>query len=458
MTAHPAPASIKGWCPGALRPMRTGDGLLVRLRITGGRISPDHLHAIANLSRRHGNGLIDLSQRANLQLRGVPDASLPELLASLQALNLVDNNPDAEAVRNVTAPPLAGLDPTAKLNGTRLVQALEGHLANDPELHALPSKFGFLVDDGGAIPMDDVPADIRLVGTDNGVLISIGGHAQSSLHLCIVPENDAPQVATDLAKTFLALRAQVAPEARRFRHLLDALSGPLVDNASTTQPEIERNSRQIQRSAIRSATPSARLDPVHANSNIDSILANNASSRTRPKPPLLGQQKSYLGAGAPFGRFTADQLQVLASLGEIRLTPWRLVLLPAAPPSAEHILSAAGLILSPTDPRLSVAACAGLACSSGQIDAQSIATRLAPLAQRIAFDVAQRADSGVTLHISGCTKGCARPTATAAVLVGNIGAIDLIQNGRADDIPAHSGLDLNQAETILNSLTPEGRP
>ena len=66
---------VKGWCPSALRPMLSGDGLVVRLRPRGGRLSSAQAAGIAELSARHGNGLIDLTGRANLQIRGVREES-----------------------------------------------------------------------------------------------------------------------------------------------------------------------------------------------------------------------------------------------------------------------------------------------------------------------------------------------------------------------------------------------
>ena len=130
----------KGWCPGALRPMQTGDGFLVRLRLTGGIVSPARAQAIAGLALRFGNGLIDLTQRANLQLRGVREVDLPALTRALDGLRLTDANAEAEAVRNVIASPLAGLDPTAVLDIRPVVAALEARLSGDAALHALPGN------------------------------------------------------------------------------------------------------------------------------------------------------------------------------------------------------------------------------------------------------------------------------------------------------------------------------
>jgi precorrin-3B synthase len=73
---HPAPPLRKGWCPGALRPMETGDGLLARVRAPRGRLSLDQAEALANAALRCGNGAIGLSARANLHLRGVTERTL----------------------------------------------------------------------------------------------------------------------------------------------------------------------------------------------------------------------------------------------------------------------------------------------------------------------------------------------------------------------------------------------
>ena len=67
---------IKGWCPGALRPMASGDGLVVRIRPHGGRLSAAQAAGIAAAALAHGNGEIDLSARANLQLRGIAPATV----------------------------------------------------------------------------------------------------------------------------------------------------------------------------------------------------------------------------------------------------------------------------------------------------------------------------------------------------------------------------------------------
>src|ERR1700677_5133093 len=153
--------AVKGWCPGALRPMESGDGLIVRLKLTCGIVPLELAAQIADWSRRSGNGQIDLTARANLQLRVVTADSLPDLQQAIADAGLLDDNPDGEAIRNVIASPLAGIDPAAFLDIRPIVAALEARLSGDPKLYALPAKFCFAIDDGGRFGLGDVRADIQ---------------------------------------------------------------------------------------------------------------------------------------------------------------------------------------------------------------------------------------------------------------------------------------------------------
>lgn len=421
MTSLPLPPTVKGWCPGALRPMESGDGLLVRLRVTGGVLARDRFLAVAELARTFGNGLIDLSQRANLQIRGVAVPDLLGLQDALGRLGLLDADADAEAVRNVIGPPLAGLDRTAKIDGRVIVKALETRLARDGRLHGLPDKFGFLVDDGGAVPLSGAAADVRLLGTDSGVALLLGGSEREAMPLGVVAEADAVDAAIAAALAFLDLRNSVVPTARRMKDLVGR-----IDRATFLAA--------MEAAAGRHISFAGEDDP--------------ASQAVRPGLSL-GSSHGFLAIGAPFGRFTADQMTAMgtAALDEVRLTPFRAVLLPGRGPDALEALRTAGLVVDDADPRRSVVACAGAPdCPSGQVETRAFATALAPLV------IGHEGDDGIALHVSGCAKGCARPQAAAAVLVGRNGRYDLVLNGRASDPPQLCGLDRAGARDALRTL------
>jgi precorrin-3B synthase len=145
---------VKGWCPGALRPMETGDGLLVRVRVPCGRLDAPTARALDDAARLHGNGTVELTRRANLQIRGVTRATLDGLLDRLDALALLEpNGPEAEAVRNVIGPPLAGVDPSAVADVRETVAALERRLHRETMLAHIHRRlaFGLLQDVADAL-------------------------------------------------------------------------------------------------------------------------------------------------------------------------------------------------------------------------------------------------------------------------------------------------------------------
>ncbi len=462
----------KGWCPGALRPMMARDGLLVRLKITGGIVPAALALAIAELTERHGNGLLDLSARANLQLRGVTEESLPALLDGLDALGLLDADARSEAVRNVLSSPLAGLGrhPSTRSEGGRpreawwkgqpplrpfrtgsfpnpagsearqpppppaavplprfaeedtpdirpLVAALEHALVADPALYALPAKFGFLIDDGSEPSLADIAADLRFdwCPSARAFAVGLGGTAPDALALGVVAPEELVARAVALAHRLLALPG----EPRRVRTLV----------------------RDLGREAM-----------------VDWFGARVPTRSTAVQVPDVVGHRTFggtpaLGLAAPFGRLDAAMLRAAADFsaagnGELRLTPWRTVLLPhVAPGDAElTALAALGFIVDPADPRRRVAACTGRAgCERGSTDTYGDAMALADLAAALP-------GAGVALHVSGCAKGCARPVRTAVTLVGRDGRYDLVRDGRPGDEPALTGLDLAAMRAELHGM------
>src|SRR5882724_13504605 len=142
--------------------MLSGDGWIVRVRPRSATFGLDELAALADAARRFGNGHIDLTRRANLQIRGVGEATLLQLHEVIARLGLLDDSPDGEAVRNVMINPLAGIDPAEVLDVRDIGGELARRLASEKSLWALPSKFGFIVDGGGVLSLAEQRADVRL--------------------------------------------------------------------------------------------------------------------------------------------------------------------------------------------------------------------------------------------------------------------------------------------------------
>ncbi len=401
----------KGWCPGALRPMPAKDGLLLRLRLSCGVLSSDAARLLARAGRDHGNGLFDLSSRANLQMRGVSERNLPELTRLLDDLGLLDQDAAAEAIRNVLASPLA------ESETRQIATSLEAALVRQTEIHALPGKFGFLIDDGGALSLSRIPADVRFdySAAQNAFAVAIGGEAADATFLGYCAPSEIVDAALRLARAFLRLGSFLAEPPRRMRELvLRCDAGSIAAAAGfrlTPRPKRET---------------SAEPCPIGLTE--------------------LAPEKFCFGVGAPFGRLDARMLETISSAaeifgqGEVRLTPWRAGLLPCVDAAQEAALkahfAAAAFVTDPADPRLAVAACGGAAaCESGATPTHEDALALAPIARRLQ-------DKGVALHISGCAKGCARQAPTPYTLVANAGRYDLVLQATPRDASAFQGLTL----------------
>ncbi|AOG08115.1 hypothetical protein [Bosea sp. RAC05] len=446
----PSPETLRrGWCPSTLKPMETGDGWLVRLHPPGACLTPAQLRRIAALAARHGNGLIEISARGNMQLRGVTADSHPALVTTLLAERLVDEHDGDGPQRLTLVSPLAclprlceerndeaiqaassasGLDCFASLAMTRsrvqppsspagssdLIDALA--LATEievrgREISGLPAKFAVIVDGGGESSLEAFAGDIRIVATAPGrVVIALADR----LWFGPVAEGEAGSAVARAMARFAARRAQAPDTIRRMGDLAAAELAALCD-LPATEPLPQR--------------PAPRRAGLFA----------------------LGDSCAAL-VGLPFGRAAAATLdrlaQAAARLGcpEIRLSPWRgIAFRGLSQPDATTLLESAaadGLITRDDDPRLSVQACAGVpACSRAEAPAMADAARLA---QVLAPDLA----GGLTLHVSGCVKSCARPGASDLTLVGEGGRYRIVIGGAARD-SALATLDLSALLTRL---------
>jgi precorrin-3B synthase len=252
----------KGWCPGALRPMRAGDGLLLRVRPHGSRLDPSQVAGLASISEAFGNGQFDLGSRATLQLRGVREDSLPEVQRRLQALELLDADPRLEARRNIMTTPF-----WREGDGTpELVRVLEEALRSAPDL---PPKFGFTIDTGECPALQDASADIRIERAGGDLLLRADRMARG--------ERVGSQT----------VRARIV-------ELLDWF-------ASCGQTRMAQ------------ALAAGIVPPLHADA---------APDRQAPLGEIL---RSGPFLFAPFGAVTSQALSELSG-SALRLTPWRAVL------------------------------------------------------------------------------------------------------------------------------------
>ena len=422
MTAAPA---IKGWCPTLLSPMESGDGWLARVKPSAGCVSAEAARLIADAARRHGNGHIDLTSRANLQIRGLSPRSAEDFAEIIIGAGLASADPSLEAVRNVMASTLGPDDPSASFDSHAVARDIEAMLAKEPALWARPPKFCILVDGGGELPLADITADIMVRVHQGKFAVSLDGGALVAL--CAA--SSLGRTVKALALAFLRLTAQSSDPPRRMRTLV------MADGEEAIFAE----------ASVTAAPAPAGLTP-ETKSPIGLIS-------------LEDQAASAFGVGLPFGRIDADALHALADIselhgdGRLRTTPWRTLLLTGIitvdTQRLTEEVTALGLIADPKDPRLNILACVGApSCMSATVDTRGDAARLAAAIGTTHND---------TLHVSGCSKSCAHRGSASLTLVGRAGRYDLIRDGSAADRPSLTGLTIDQVEALLQSVKGQRR-
>lgn len=396
----------KGWCPSALRPMETGDGILLRLRPRAGAFTISQLRAIAEVAAKHGSGNIDLTNRANLQLRGLSETTYDGAIDALDCAGLISASPDIESVRNIVADPLAGLD-ASRADIRAIARELEHALALRPELYALPGKFGFEISGTcGPVP-GHTSADILITAEqDDRFCVRLDGELQT---VAIVSRTDVVSTAVRAAATFVA----VASENPLLRRMRDAVQ--------------QFGSREL----FRMTGLTAELVPL-----------TPSLSNTLPIGVLGPSHSPFaVGVGLPFGRIDAGQLQGLcvaaaaSNSADIRPTKQRALIVPVSGAAAHVMLDTAkalGLITDGTDPRLNADVCPGApACRNATTETRNDAVTLIEA-------LSQRGVPFASIHVSGCEKGCARASSAEFTFVARNGAYDFVRGGRAGDAPQTS--------------------
>jgi precorrin-3B synthase len=467
--------SRRGVCPALSAPMQTGDGLLVRLNPIAGGVSPNVLIGLCESAARHGNGVMEVTARGSLQIRGLTLESAPLLAAEVDMLGI--------AVRTgvpVETGPLAGLDPDEIADP----RPLAGRIRAGIEAAGLGSRLGLkvsvIVDGGGRLTMDTVLADVRLVAERRDAEISwrlaVAGDGRTASPLASLPELAAVNATLVILDAIAALGREGRARDMEPEHLA-ALALTSKSSRSTLPPsvlpDISPTRGEIGLSSPPSPTfnASARLGAAKRVAGTSKLLISplvgEMSGRTEggdvesERQPalaepdlsrtvsdssapigtfLLTESQHALSIALPFGSMPAEILIALAnaavSLGasEIRFAPRRtLLVIGLTEPACAELRSVAaslGFVTDPTDPRTKIAACPGApACASGHIATRKIAEEIA----RTSVDIF---NSSLSLHISGCAKGCAHPAEASLTLVGGEKGAGLVVSGTAKGLPA----------------------
>lgn len=385
-------------CPGLWRIVAARDGGICRIKLPGGMLLADQAEAVADAAERFAGGVIEATNRANLQIRGV-GADHRGLIEQLLAAGLGPREAAGDDVRNVMLSPLAGLDPAMLVDTRPLAGQLLHLLETTPRLHALSAKFAVQLDGGERLAMLEHPHDLWLSAMmlEGRAWFAFGlaGCPASGRVLGAVPAEQGLALVHAVLERFLDL---ARPEQSRMRQLLEDC--PAEQFVAALDLQIRRDAAVL--GWRRDPAPSTWLGA------------------------LPQHQGAALGVAPPLGRLTPVMLRSLARLareagdGTLRVSPWQSLVLPtidlASVDRAE--LHGLGLICDPDDSLARLTACTGSAgCAKALADTKADALTIAALLQT---------GGPGSVHVCGCLRSCAvAHVAPATLLARSAGRYDL---------------------------------
>ncbi|MBC9819987.1 precorrin-3B synthase [Terrabacter sp. MAHUQ-38] len=392
-------------CPGVGRPFVAADGSIVRLRPAGRPVPVEALARLLDLVESQPDPAIQLTSRAALQLRGLPDPLSCSVRESIESTGLVPSL-SHELVRNVVASPLSGLDDAGHCDVRHVTRALDAALCADPDLARLGGRFLFALDDGRGDVIRET-FDLGVLATGRGRCVVLAGGTHRGWD---VPLEAAVPTLLALAREFVERTR--GGETAWHVHELDAPLGP----APTTGVDLP----------------------------------------ARPARPL-GAVGDHAVVAVPLGLLRREHVGALGRVtDEVRVTPWRsLVVEHGAAALAD--LEEAGLATHPESAWHRLHACTGLpGCARSALDTRALARRLAPVLPA----------GRLPVHVSGCERRCGTPSTAYVDILAPVSPGSALRQVRDEDAPSrrdaaeacesdHSRIDAEPRRRVVDSVRNE---
>jgi ferredoxin-nitrite reductase len=379
------------------------DGFMARLRIPGGYLKTFQLRELAAIAKELTTGYVQITTRANFQMRVIEPRHCPEVLRRIQSVGLHTRGAGADNIRNITANPTAGIDPDELIDVMPFCHDLAQVIINDRTFYNLPRKFNIAFDGGGLISTvedtNDIGAKAVRIGNDIFFRVALGGatgHKAFARDLgVLVKPPELIKVIVALIRVFIANGNRGDRKKARLKHLLETWS--LERYLDETEKIL---GCKLQRS---------ELDPAAMSYPGQKIPHSHIGVHGQKQNGL-----NYVGVAMPVGQITSKQMLRIAEIadlygsGEVRLTVWQNLIIPnvadAYVETARRALRRIGFDTQQSLLRGGLIACTGNSyCKFAQTNTKGQALEIADyLDKRITLD------SPINIHFTGCPNSCAQ--------------------------------------------------
>jgi ferredoxin-nitrite reductase len=406
------------------------DAFMSRLRIPGGVLKSYQLRELAHIAQQITSGYVQVTTRANLQMRLIQPKDAPEFLHRIQAIGLHTRGSGADNIRNLTMNPTAGVDPVELIDVQPFVQQIAQVIINDRSFYALPRKFNIAYDGGGLIgsveDTNDVGVKAVMIGAQSSSSASSSGEPQrAELELrapdalppgvyfrialggatghksfardlgVVVPPSEITKVVAAVVRVYIEHGCRSNRKRARLKHLLETIS--FDEYLALVEKKLGTTLKRAPYEVAQMRWASQELAHSHVGDY-----------------PQKQKGFSYVGATCPVGHITPKQMLRVAELadlygsGEVRLTVWQNFIIPNVPeafvPTLKKALDKAGLPTKQSNLTSGVIACTGNSyCKFAQVNTKGHALEvIKQLEKRLELD------QPVNIHLTGCPNSCAQ--------------------------------------------------
>ncbi len=376
------------------------EAFMARLRIPGGVLKTFQLRELAHIARDLTTGYVQITTRANFQIRLIQPKDAPAVLQRIQHVGLHTRGAGADNIRNITANPTAGIDPHELIDVLPLCHELAQIIINDRSFYDMPRKFNIAYDGGGLIGTVEDTNDIgaRAVKVDGEVFFRIAlggatGHKAFARDLgVLVKPSELNKVIAAMVRVYIANGNRGDRKKARLKHLLEKWT--LDQYLAETEKLL---GLALRRGEAESGKRKAEIPHSHV------------GVYPQKQPGL-----NYVGVAVPVGNITAKQMIRLAEIadlygsGEVRLTVWQNFIIPNVPDAFVATVKKAvrkiGFDTEQSNLRSGFIACTGNSyCKFAQSSTKEHALELMDW-----LDKRVKLDRPINVHLTGCPNSCAQ--------------------------------------------------
>lgn len=402
---------------------------MMRIRFDGGRVTPQQLRVVGEISRDFARSTADFTDRQNIQLHWIRIEDVPEIWNRLEAVGLSTLMGCGDVPRVILGSPVAGVAADEIIDATPAIEEIVQDYLLRPEFQNLPRKFKSAISGNARQDITHEIQDVAFIGVEHpehgpGFECFVGGGLSTNPMLsrslgAWIPLERVPEVWAGVAGIFRDYGFRRLRNRARLKFLV-------------AQWGIEKFRQVLEEEYLDAPLFDGPSAPIHQGARDHIGVHRQRDGRF------------YVGVKPTVGHATGEQLIEIAEVAEsfgiqrIRTTPDKeLLFLDVAAEDVEKLssaLDATGLYATPSEFRRGIISCTGLEfCKLAHVTTKSRAIELVDELESRLGDL----DVPLKISLNGCPNSCARTQVADIGLKGQ--TVTDAEGNRVEGFQVHLG-------------------